>query len=90
MFDGCETRCSFVLFLCLVYFVFVSFRIFSKTENFSCLIFKETVEAESKSDNEEDEDSEKFEERLQHICEHDHIDSKLGELLDEQNEVDPG
>ena len=53
------------------------------------LLLQNSVESQSKSDNEEEEDNEELDEGVEDVGEHNHVDSQLWELLDEQHQVDP-
>ena len=48
------------------------------------------MESQAKWNDEEEENDEEMWESDQDVREHDDVDAKLGELLDEQHQVDPG
>jgi hypothetical protein len=53
-------------------------------------LLKQHVERQGEADDEEKEDKEKFAKGSKDVREHDHEDAEEGELLDEEEQVQPG
>ena len=65
-------------------------KIHTKWTNESAdLLLQHCVESEGEGDDEEEEDDEELSECVEDVGEHDHVDSQVGELLNEEHKVDP-